>query len=344
MSLKIINKEDLLPFVSNMLREYEVLGPVANDTGFKFAALTDAAQVRLDYNTTILPPRKALLPTQETLFTFRTDMPSVTPAFDMRWRVLFGVHTCDLHAMRMLDEVFARGNPDAHYMKRRATTAIVSVECLEACDEHSFCKSMNTLTATSGFDLHLIGLGDFYAVDVGTTAGDALLENHCKSHEATRPELVLLDKTMSAKWAKFPSRLSLEGKDLPALMGISYKSPVWEEIGVRCFGCGACNIVCPTCYCFDVRDEVSLDGKTGERSRIWDSCQLDEFARVGTGENFRKTHAQRLRHRFMRKGKYIAEAYPGQQGCVGCGRCARACLVDITPVGVWNALHKAHAM
>lgn len=343
MSLKIINKPDLMPFVANMMSEYEVIGPVENDIGFKFATLTDASQVRLNYNTTVIPPRKALLPTQETLFSFRSDMHTVAPAFDMKWRVLLGVHTCDLHAMCMLDEAFARGQPDTHYMKRRATTTIVSMECLDPCDENSFCKSMNTLTATSGFDLHLIGLGDFYAVDVGTTAGEALLANHAKAHEATRAEIALLDKTMSQKWAKFPVRLHLDGKDLPALMGISYKSPHWEEIGKRCFGCGSCNIVCPTCYCFDVRDEVSMDGKSGERYRIWDSCQLDEFARIGSGENFRKTRAQRLRHRFMRKGKYIAEAFPGQQGCVGCGRCARACLVDITPIGVWNSLHKDHA-
>jgi sulfhydrogenase subunit beta (sulfur reductase) len=137
---------------------------------------------------------------------------------------------------------------------------------------------------------------------------------------------------MSQKWAKFPTRLHLDGKDLPALMGVSYKSPLWEEIGKRCFGCGSCNIVCPTCYCFDVQDGDSLDGKAGERYRVWDSCQLDAFARIGSGENFRKTRAHRLRHRFMRKGKYIAEAFPGHQGCVGCGRCARACLVDITPM------------
>ncbi len=261
MSLKIINKEDLLPFVSSAMKEYKVLGPVANDTAFKFDPLTDASQLRLDYHTTIIPPRKALLPTQETLFTFRNDMPSVVPVFDMQWRVLFGVHTCDLHAMCMLDAVFAKGNPDAHYMKRRATTTIVSIECLDSCDENSFCKSMNTLSASSGFDLHLIDLGDIYSVDVGTTAGEILLTNHAKSHNASRQEIALLDKTMSSKWARFPSRLHIEGKDLPALMGISYRSPVWDEVGSRCFGCGSCNIVCPTCYCFDVKDSISLDGK-----------------------------------------------------------------------------------
>jgi len=344
MTLKMMNKDDLFLFVQSMMREYQVTAPVSNDTTFKFAPLTNAADVRLDYNTTILPPRKALLPPTETLFNFRTDMPSATPQFDMQWRVLFGVHTCDLHAMCMLDAAFAKGNPDTHYMKRRATTLIVSIECLDPCDEHSFCKSMNTLSASSGFDLHLIDLGDLYAVDVGTTAGEVLLTQHAKSHTPSRQELGWLDKTMSAKWGRFPSRLYTDGKDLPSLMGISYKSPVWDEIGQRCFGCGACNLVCPTCYCFDVRDEISLDGKTGERYRVWDSCQLDEFARIGSGENFRKTHAQRLRHRFMRKGKYIAEAFPGHTGCVGCGRCARNCLVDITPIGVWNALYKAHAL
>jgi hypothetical protein len=54
-------------------------------------------------------------------------MHTVVPAFDMKWRVLLGVHTCDLHAMCMLDEAFARGQPDTHYMKRRATTAPSSV-------------------------------------------------------------------------------------------------------------------------------------------------------------------------------------------------------------------------
>jgi ferredoxin len=41
----------------------------------------------------------------------------------------------------------------------------------------------------------------------------------------------------------------------------------------------------------------------------------------------------------MRKGKYILDAH-GMLGCVGCGRCARACLVNITPVSVFNELYR----
>ena len=85
MSLKIISKQDMAPFVSSVMSQYDVLGPVAKEDKFVFAPLTDAAQLRLDYNTTILPPKKALLPQEETLFTFKTDGSfTVQPVFDIR--------------------------------------------------------------------------------------------------------------------------------------------------------------------------------------------------------------------------------------------------------------------
>ncbi len=342
MNLKMIYKGDFPSFVSSAMGHYAVAGPVARETKFVFAPITDPSQLRLDYTTTLLPPKKFVLPPEEVLFSYEAERMLATPAFDMQWRLLLGVHTCDLHAMNLLDAVFSQAPADAHYLKRRSTTYIVGLECLAPCDDESFCKSMNTLSVSTGFDLHLTDLGDRYAVEVGTTAGEVLLAHHARSHPATRDEVALLDKVLSAKWGRFPRRLDLEGSDLPSLMTVSQRSPLWDELGQRCLGCGSCNIVCPTCYCFDVKESAALDGKTGARSRVWDSCQLDEFARVATGESFRKTRASRLRHRFMRKGKYMSDAH-GRLGCVGCGRCARACLVDISPVGVWNTLHKALA-
>jgi ferredoxin len=85
-------------------------------------------------------------------------------------------------------------------------------------------------------------------------------------------------------------------------------------------------------------DEVDMLLTEGERVRTWDSCQLDEFARVAGGENFRETRAGRQRHRFMRKGKYIYDKV-GELGCVGCGRCIRTCLVHINIVDGFNAIH-----
>ena len=341
MSLKIINKQDMNSFVSSLMTQYEVLGPVAKENKFVFAPIPDATQLRLDYNTSILPPKKVLLPQEETLFAFRTNGGfSAQPALDIHRRVLVGVHTCDLHAMKLLDSVFTKGYSDAHYLARRENTIIVGIECLMPCDEHSFCKSMGTLSASEVHDLHLTDLGDAYAVDGSTSAGEMLLARHGRAREATREDLLRLDKVLSEKWPRFQYKLDFDANELPSLMAVSYKKPLWDELGNRCLACGQCTTVCPTCYCFNVLDEVALDGRSGVRKRVWDSCQLDEFARVATGENFRKTRAQRQRHRFFRKGKYIPDNH-GELGCVGCGRCARACLVDITPVSVWNALYQA---
>jgi ferredoxin len=41
----------------------------------------------------------------------------------------------------------------------------------------------------------------------------------------------------------------------------------------------------------------------------------------------------------MRKGKYITQVH-GLLGCTGCGRCERACLVDITVPSTINKLYE----
>ncbi len=343
MSLKIINKEDLTEFVASLQNQYEVTGPVARENKFVFARIADPAQLRLDYSTTILPPKKTFLPQAETLFKFEMSGDfAAQPVFDPQPRVLFGAHTCDIHALKLLDGAFKKDYRDAHYFSRRDHTLIVGIECLTPCDEFSFCKSMGTLSATDGYDLHLTDLGSVYSVDVGTENGERLLAQHARTRDATRDDIGRLNNTLSEKWHRFPYRLEFDSSELPALMAMSYKSKLWDELGDRCLGCGQCTVVCPTCYCFNVVDEVDLNGARGERDRRWDCCQLEEFARVATGENFRKTLGQRQRHRFFRKGKYLPELF-GELGCVGCGRCARSCLAHITPVQVFNTLHKAKA-
>jgi ferredoxin len=167
-----------------------------------------------------------------------------------------------------------------------------------------------------------------------------LLEAHADAYPATEADMQQLNKVLSAKWPRFPYKLELDVGELSPLMSQSYNSPVWAELADICLACGQCTLVCPTCFCFNVYDEVELDLQDGERYRRWDSCQLDEFARVAGGENFREHQAERLRHRFMRKGRYLIEKYE-ELGCVGCGRCARSCLVDISPVNVFNDLHRA---
>jgi len=339
MSLWLIDKRAMDPFVINMMGDHRVVGPVSKGIKYAFGQIEDPADLRLDYDTSILPPKKQLQPQEERMMVFsRTGKPVVEMIMDAQPTVMLGIHTCDLHGIRVLDEAFSQGYPDAYYLERRAKTLLVGIECLKPCDEHSFCKSMGTLSVSNGYDLHLTDLGESYAVNVGTEAGAALLEKYSAAREATEDDMRQLNKVLSAKWPRFPYKLDFDVGELSALMGQSYENPIWDRLADICLACGQCTLVCPTCFCFNVYDEVALNLTDGERWRRWDSCQLDEFARVAGGESFREHQAARLRHRFMRKGRYLMEKY-GELGCTGCGRCARSCLVDISPADVFNELH-----
>ena len=340
MSLNILSKPKFDLLVGRLMSQYRIVGPVKYNGGFAFGEISNPTEMRLEYTTTLLPPKKYLLPTEETFFSFeRGNSRQIEPPPTPKPTVIFGVHTCDVHAMQLLDSVFSSGHADPNYLNRRNQTLIVSIECLAPCSEHSFCKSMGTLTADDGYDLHLTDLGDAYAVDIGTDAGRELLEEYAETQEGSPEAMQRLNAVLSEKWPRFPYRLNFDVSELPSLLELSMKSPLWGDLGERCLSCAACTNVCPTCFCFDVRDEVTLDLQRGERVRAWDSCQLDDFATVAGGHNFRKSRALRQRHRFLRKGKYILDVHK-HLGCVGCGRCAQACLVDITPVGVFNELYR----
>ncbi len=341
MSLKILPKKALPAWMEELRANYRLVGPRAKQEKFIFDVIHDVDDLRLDYNTTILPPKKVLLPQQETILQFDTskDFHHVEPVFEDAPTVIFGVHTCDMHAINLMDQVFGEGYPDAHYQTRRQHAAIVTLECLSPCTEYCFCKSMETLSVPEGFDLHITDLGNVLAIEIGSGQGLTLLQHAKMLREAGPKDFQHLQDVMSEKWPRFEYRLDFDINELPSLIGLSYKTEVWDSLGDRCLGCGVCNIVCPTCNCFDVIDQVDFDLQSGSRCRIWDSCQLDRFSSVAGGHDFRSSRANRLRHRFLHKFKYQPDTYE-IVGCVGCGRCAQECLVHISPVDVLNELYR----
>ncbi|MDH3394502.1 MAG: 4Fe-4S dicluster domain-containing protein, partial [Desulfobulbaceae bacterium] len=127
----------------------------------------------------------------------------------------------------------------------------------------------------------------------------------------------------------FGRQLNATVEDLPEILRKGYSSKVYQRHGERCFSCGTCNLVCPTCYCFEVRDDMALDGASGRRSRTWDSCMVPGFAEVAGPHNFRPEVGERQRHRLKRKFEYLPERFAHGSFCVGCGRCGRQCTANI---------------
>ncbi len=138
-----------------------------------------------------------------------------------------------------------------------------------------------------------------------------------------------------------PKKLNNSSKEIKHKIRMYYDSDIWVEKSEDCFSCGSCNIVCPTCYCFDIQDDWGLGKCDGTRCRKWDACLTSEFSEVavqGGTENFREKRAERYRYRIMRKSTFLNEKLGGP-ACVGCGRCAGACTANIAdPVSIINEI------
>lgn len=342
MDVKTLPKSSIPEWISHLEDQFRIFGPVHLEDHYEFTEVHSAGELKLDHPTTLLPPKKLIFPPKEVLLQFDSDRTHVSPVLDDQPRVIFGVHTCDLHAINILDRVFTQDYVDQHYLSRRQNTLWVSIECLIPCSEQSFCKDMGTLSVPELFDLHLIDIGDAYIVNVGSEQSARLFRDFDPLLDPTASNLSQLKRVMSSKWSCFPYRLESDRSELKSLLKLSYKSALWNDLGDICLGCGSCNLVCPTCYCFDVRDEIDLSLKNGIRYRVWDSCQLNQFATVAGGHDFRFGQENRQRHRFLRKYSY--QHYEDDLlGCVGCGRCALTCPVNITPIAVINKLYSRQA-
>ncbi len=340
MTFQTIEKKNFPPFIENLIRTMEVVG-VQEKTGgkYEYAPLKSPLSLRLDYDVTLLPPKKYFLPPRETLLQFKLggDV-SCEPILESQPLAIVGIHPYDLKAISQMDRIFADTYQDLHYRKRRENAVIIGTE-IQRASPFAFCSSMNSAVIQEGFDLFLTDIGQSYVTAVGTSKGQDLLKKTAVARAATPAET----KKRTEIQGKVPHMFSLNKvttpyEELARLLSQNEDSPLFEELAKKCFSCGSCNLVCPTCYCFDVQDDVALTMTEGNRFRTWDGCLLDGFARVASGESFREDRAERIRHRIFRKGRFIYEKY-GEHGCVGCGRCASVCLPDIAnPVEIFNRL------
>jgi sulfhydrogenase subunit beta (sulfur reductase) len=245
--------------------------------------------------------------------------------------VLFGVHPYDIYGLNILDRVFAQSKfPDPYYIARRQSTTIIGVD-FKPDDKHT-AGSMNADFVDHGFDLFLSDIGDDYLVLVGTSRGDDIVVmSGCLMQAPTEADFDAYKERSRTRRDSYKTHLNLE--DLPEILEMEYHSKIWDDFGQRCLSCGQCSMVCPTCYCFDITDEVELGSRAGQRVRSWDSCLLKTHALVAGGENFRAARSSRVKFRFYHKQRGFVAEY-GRPSCIGCGRCVEVCPANINIITV----------
>ena len=253
------------------------------------------------------------------------DPPSARFAF-------LGLRPCDLAALARLDRVFLEDRYiEECYAARRREALFIVVNCTTAV-ETCFCASMECgPRAGTGFDIALTERVEeeaaTYLAENGSARGLALLE----ALAAPRAEAgFIADCREACKRAASCQTRQVDWKIAPAVLLRSFDHPRWEQTARRCLVCGNCTLACPTCFCVNTIEQTAIDGQSGERRRLWDSCFTQNFSYIHGG-SVRTSVKSRYRQWLSHKLAWWQMQF-GAPGCTGCGRCIAWCPagIDIT--------------
>ena len=311
---------------------------------YQFAQIDDTHHFDFfSYTPTILPPIKKIFPDGEILFTYHNDEQghySFHQGSNISPQILAGVRPCDLKAIHLMDQVFSDGIKDTHYLQRRDKTTIIAFNCLQPCDDHCFCETVHSLDFDTGADIIITPLSinnankTEYLIEITSTQGEQLAQTLTATPCDTPDDTKKQAKSLRPK--PFGRQFVTPLEQLSTLIHSEDADDIYDHYAQRCFSCGTCNLVCPTCYCFETKDDFALDGKSGQKTRHWDACLNPGFAEVAGGHNFRAEAAARQRHRVRRKFTYLSQRFSEDAFCTGCGRCGRQCTTDIDIFDIVN--------
>ena len=323
--MKTIAKAQIGNLLEELRKEFHVLVPTATEGASKFAPYTTGAQVSLD-GRTLLPPKDLFFPQTEKMYKFSMhglDASIESSLETPKSQLLFGIRPCDAKSIHCLDHVFlTKGFVDDFYQAKREQTFLISIGCNGPAEPTCFCPSMGVNPQEAeDVDLHLYDLGDKFGAIAKSGKGTDFLTKYGALFTEAEVQLPTV--------AEFALKPELDG--ITEKLQKMFEHPIWEQLGKKCIGCGACTYLCPTCHCFDISARVA--GTEGFKFRCWDSCMFSDYTRMAGGHNPRPSKTERVRNRFLHKLQYFPERY-GDLLCTGCGRCLSKCPVnmDITNI------------
>lgn len=322
MAVYSMPKAELSRFLSAVMGVYPVIAPVKTDL-VRFAPLKDPSELHLKENA-FFPLKEFFFRKREVIFSYdgkKLEAPLEAP----QARVFFGVRRCDLNGIMRQDTVFLQnGAVDPYYKAQRDGSILIGYHCNEAPSPFCFCGSMDLKDCQ---DLMFFEKDGRYLVEVGSAKGQQFLGEFQSFF--TGSDYAIAEKDKHIEGAD-----RLERKDFSKF----YDRPEWKADVSNCLSCGACTTLCPTCYCFDMKEERNLaDPKKSERVRGWSSCQVKEFSQVAGNHVFRDSREARFKHRIYHQLSYFRERY-GVDLCVGCGRCIEGCPTRIDFVKTLNQM------
>lgn len=278
--------------------------------------------------------KKYLFPPKEKLWTAKKQdnnklviLQEDLPAED---RMAFiGVRACEIQAIFVLDKVFnTKLAVYQQYQRRRENTFIMAVNCTTAVNT-CFCASMQSgPQVKEGYDLSLTEVIDerqhYFLLMIGSERGKSICESlQLRAAVSEESDLAHLhvERTIEKMIRK------VDNAHVHEVLMESWDSKQWDKVAERCINCANCTMACPTCFCSDTQDVVSIDGAHVDRWQSWESCFNLSHSYIHGGSirsSAQSRYRQWLTHKF---GTWWDQF--GVSGCVGCGRCITWCPVGI---------------
>lgn len=331
-----LSKSKLDELLEKSLENYQIVAPTQNNGIIAFSKISSPSEIIREYVNTKIPPKALFFNQTETLFKFsRSKSPEIElPNKSEKKVLIFGIRPCDVKSLSILDNIFKGDYEDPYYLEKRENALLVGLSCNEP-GVNCFCTSVYWgPSSPEGSDVLLTDIGENYFVEAVSEKGEKFVESMGKLFKpATSNDEKKREEVAQKAIDAFARRADLGG--IPDKLDNMFENALWQQIAIKCLGCGECTYVCPTCHCFDIQDETSTKG--GARVRIWDSCMFPEYTLHASGHNPRPARMNRMRNRIFHK----YNAFPKNHdviACVGCGRCVDVCPVNIDIIEIINTI------
>ena len=332
--LKKIPEDGLADWLLTLMERGPLYAPLKDGKGFQFREVHDPKAVTLDYDNTEMSPKGLFFPQSEVLISYRLGQGETQAnpvSVEAQATVVFGVRPCDAKSLTIMDRHFLGGDVVDPYWQARRDKAVIVGYALDPAhppDPADFSERLGIhATDTEGSDIFMVRKdGALYLKSV-TEKGEELLVASHSLGDATAADEALYDEAIRQGQDAGNIKPPIQDTVIASkLTEVFENKAFWEDAASACLGCGICTFVCPNCYCFDINDETLF--REGERKRFWDACLFTDFTLEASGHNPRPQIFQRYRQKVMHKYAYHVTRY-GCISCVGCGRCTRACPVNI---------------
>ena len=313
----VLEMESFSKVIEALREDYRIFAPVRKAGAGRFTDIdaviydevNSAGEIELEAKSDYAS-KEFLTPLSETLLYF-TENEVKEADLDQKPTLVFG-RSCDLHALKRLDQIYLENGiaKDTFYQRRRDQVKCVLIGCGHSYD-NCFCVSMDSNKCEDGyvFSVDLID-GRIYA-DVPDEAFGAYFAGKGGEEKAVVPRYVTENDVKVDIPEEIPKSIITD--------------ELWDEYTARCINCGRCNFACPTCTCYTMQDVFYTDnGRVGERRRVAASCMVDGYTDVAGGGQYRRKNGERMRFKVLHKISDFKKRF-GYQMCVGCGRCDDIC-------------------